>query len=80
MWQQSLIQGRPARVIEIHHKLVKSQWHLVQSLQRVLGDQDFYFEMRNDMYIVQVYEPKVAEDGASQHSNSVLDDQLEPIA
>lgn len=74
MWQESPSQGQPSKTIEVHHKHVKSQWHLVQSLKRVLGDQDFYFEMRNDMYIIQVYQSKDTKCEPTQYSQSAIDD------
>lgn len=77
MWQQSCSQGQPCKIIEVHHKHVKSQWHLVQSLKRVLGDQDFYFEMRNDMYIIQVYQSKDVKCESTQYSKPAIDDGVE---
>lgn len=78
MWQQSCSQGQPLKTIEVHHKHVKSQWHLVQSLKRVLGDKDFYFEMRNDMYIIQVFQPKdMMQYEPAQCSKSAIDDGVE---
>ncbi|KAK6826177.1 hypothetical protein PG987_013671 [Apiospora arundinis] len=58
MWQPA-IEGRSRRVIRIHHKLVKSRQQLTQALKKRMREgEDFYFEMRNDFYIIQVYGPK----------------------
>lgn len=80
MWLQSLSQRRSTRTIELHHKVVPSQLHLVQSLLRVLGDKDFYFEVNNDMYIIQVYEPKDTLSEITHHSKSEVDRPLETTA
>ncbi|KAK8863432.1 hypothetical protein PGQ11_009667 [Apiospora arundinis] len=54
MWQPA-IEGRSRRVIRIHHKLVKSRQQLTQALKKRMREgEDFYFEMRNDFYIIQV--------------------------
>ncbi|KAK7920091.1 hypothetical protein PG985_008113 [Apiospora marii] len=80
MWQQDCSQGQPSKTIEVHHKHVKSQWHLVQSLKRVLGEKDFYFEMRNDMYIIQVFQPKhMIQCEPAPCSKSAIDDGVETI-
>ena len=68
MWLQSLSQRPSIKTLELHHRVVPSPLHLVQALLRTLGDKDFYFEVNNDMYIVQVYEPQDTYIEATQHS------------
>lgn len=52
-------EGRPRRIIRIHHKLVRDHQQLTHALAKRMGEgDDFHFEMRNDFYIIQVYGPK----------------------
>ncbi|KAK8040028.1 hypothetical protein PG993_008439 [Apiospora rasikravindrae] len=69
MWQQPPIEGRSKRIVRIHHKLVKSRQQLTQALKKHLQEgEDFYFEMRNDFYIIQVYGPKDFDVESTQRS------------
>ncbi|KAK7979646.1 hypothetical protein PG989_012103 [Apiospora arundinis] len=76
MWQPA-IEGRSRRVIRIHHKLVKSRQQLTQALKKRMREgEDFYFEMRNDFYIIQVYGPKDLHVETAEHSMLGSDSRL----
>ncbi|KAK8134995.1 hypothetical protein PG984_007007 [Apiospora sp. TS-2023a] len=80
MWRQPEVEEGSRKVLQIHHKLVKSTEQLERALPKFLkpGERS-YFEMRNDFYIIQIYKPKSTSDEPSQNSK-IQDVKEEAIA